>query len=122
VAVVDGGVVQHADLFGQSVLCTPDVGSNRAEAVAARLGVLNPHTHADSYPVDVEEANAPAILVGHDVAVDCRSGLSLERACRATGVTLVAGGGDRAIDGLRAADEALATLAAPAPVSEGAPA
>jgi molybdopterin/thiamine biosynthesis adenylyltransferase len=122
VAVVDGGVVQLADLHGQSVLYTPDVGSSRAEAVVAKLGVLNPHVRADSYPVDVEEANAHAILMGHDMALDCRGGPSLESACRAAGVTLVACPGPHAIDGLRAAQEALDALAAPAPVAEGAPA
>ena len=74
VGVVDGGVVGRADLCGQSLLYTPDVGANRAEAVAAKLGVLNTDTQAESYPVDVEEANARAILIGHDVALDCRGG------------------------------------------------
>jgi adenylyltransferase/sulfurtransferase len=122
VGVVDGGVVGRGDLCGQSLLYTPDVGSNRAEAVAAKLGVLNTDTQADSYPVDVEEANAHAILLGHDVAVDCRGGASLEEACRSTGVTLVTADGSRAVDGLKAAEQALEKLAAAAEVTQGAPA
>lgn len=120
VGVVDGGVVDRADLCGQSLLYTPDVGSNRAEAVAAKLGVLNTDTQAESYPVDVEEANAHAILLGHDVAVDCRRGASLEDACRSTGVALVIADGSRALDGLRAAEQVLEMLAAASAVTEGA--
>jgi molybdopterin/thiamine biosynthesis adenylyltransferase len=120
VGVVDGGNVDRADLCGQSVLYTPDVGSNRAEAVAAKLGVLNTDTQAESYPVAIEEANADAILLGHDVAVDCRGGISLEQACRSTGVALVIADGNRALDGLRAADQALEMLATAPEVAEGA--
>jgi adenylyltransferase/sulfurtransferase len=120
VGVVDGGQVTLGDLTGQSVLYTPDVGSNRAEAVAAKLGVLNTDVHADSYPVDVDEANAPAIVMGHDVAVDCGRGLPLQEACRAAGVALVSAPGPRAADGLRAAEAALAALTTHA--REGAPA
>jgi molybdopterin-synthase adenylyltransferase len=120
VGVVDGGVVTLGDLTGQSVLYTPDVGSNRAEAVAAKLGVLNTDVHSESYPVDADEANAPAIVMGHDVALDCGSAVPLEEACRAAGVVLVAARSPRAADGLRAAEEALAMLAAPA--RAGAPA
>ena len=120
VGVVDGGIVDRADLCGQSLLYTPDVGSNRADAVAAKLGVLNTDTQAESYPVDVEEANAHAILLGHDVAVDCGGGIPLEETCRSSGVALVTADGSRAIDGLRAAEQALELLAAPSEVAEGA--
>jgi molybdopterin/thiamine biosynthesis adenylyltransferase len=114
VAVVDGGIVGRGDLYAQSVLYTPDVGANRAEAVTAKLRVLNTDIHADSYPVDVEEANAAAILMGQDVAVDCHGGQPLDDACRATGVALVLASGKAAADGLQAAEEALALLTAPA--------
>lgn len=120
VGVVDGAQVTLADLTGQSVLYTPDLGSNRADAVAAKLGVLNTGVHAESYPVDVDELNAPAIVMGHDVAIDCGSGPPLEEACRAAEVALVRVPGPRAADGLRAAEEALALLTAGA--REGAPA
>jgi molybdopterin/thiamine biosynthesis adenylyltransferase len=120
VAVVDGGTVVAGDLCGQSVLYTPDLGANRAEAVAAKLGVLNPATRAESYPVDVDAANGDAIVMGHDVALDCGAGVALDEACRANEVALVRAGGSTALDGLRAADEALQLLAVPAPATEGA--
>jgi molybdopterin/thiamine biosynthesis adenylyltransferase len=113
VAVVDGGATSRADLVGQSVLYTPDVGANRAEAVAAKLRVLNTHVHTDSYPVDIEEANATAILTGHDVAVDCAGGSALADACRAAGVELVVARGPAAADGLAAAAAVLELLVAP---------
>ena len=122
VGIVDGGAVEPADLCGQSLLYTPDIGSNRAEAVAAKLGVLNTDAQPESYPVDVEEANAQAIVIGHDLVLDCRGSGSLEEACRATGVRLLVADGTRAVDGLNAAEQALAALAAPAAVTEGAPA
>ena len=120
VAVVDGGLVERRDLCGQSLLYTPDVGANRAEAVSAKLGVLNTDTRTESYPVDAGEANAHAILMGHHVALDCRAGPSLEDACRATDVALVVADGTRTGDGLRAAEQALELLAAARPVPEGA--
>jgi molybdopterin/thiamine biosynthesis adenylyltransferase len=120
VGVVDGGTVAVGDLCAQSMLYTPDVGSNRAEALTAKLGVLNPGTRAESYPVDMDEANRQAILMGHDVALDCGAGLPLEDACSASGVALVTAPGTAALDGLHAADEALQLLTAPARTTEGA--
>jgi molybdopterin/thiamine biosynthesis adenylyltransferase len=71
VAVVDGATVALADLGAQLLQYTPDVGSNKAESVAAKLGVLNPLVQVESYPVPVDDANAAAIVDGHDVALDC---------------------------------------------------
>jgi molybdopterin/thiamine biosynthesis adenylyltransferase len=123
VAVVDGGAVERADLCGQSVLYTPDIGANRAEAVAAKLGILNTNAQAESYPVHVEKANAQAILAGHDLALDCRGGgLPLADACDAAGADLIVAAGGTASDGLQAAEQGLQLAAAPGPVSEAAPA
>jgi adenylyltransferase/sulfurtransferase len=123
VAVVDGGAVALADLCGQSVLYTPDVGANRAEAVAAKLGILNTETQAESYPVDVEAANAHPIIAGHDLVLDCRGGgLPAAEACRAAGAELIAAAGSAASDGLRAAEEALERAGARERMSEAAPA
>ena len=45
---------------------------------------------------------------------------SLEEACRSAGVALVTADGSRALDGLRAAEQALEMLAAASAVAEGA--
>ena len=71
VAVVDGGSVRLADLAGQALYYTPDVGQGKADTVAGKLGLLNPEVQVDSYPVHVEAANAAAIVVDHDVVLDC---------------------------------------------------
>ena len=110
VAVVDGAMVTLGDLCGQALLYTPDVGANRADAVVAKLGVLNPHVHAESYPVDVDDRNAEAILIGHDVALDCGDGLPDEAA--RVDIELVRAEGAGASDGLRAAARAIDLLAA----------
>ena len=106
VAVVDGGAVTLGDLCGQALLYTPDVGANRAEAVVAKLGVLNPHVHAESYPVDVDETNAEAILAGHDVALDCVGGIPGDLA----DIACVRSRGDGPRDGIAAAALAVQTL------------
>ena len=95
VAVVDGATTTLGDLCGQASLYTPDVGANRAEAVVAKLGILNPNVQAEAYPVDVDEANAAAIVMGHDIALDCSrdSGEQLAAACAEHGVELICGGG-----------------------------
>jgi len=108
VAVVDGGAVTLGDLCGQALLYTPDVGANRAEAVVAKLGVLNPHVHAESYPVDVDEGNAEAILAGHDLAIDCIGGIPAEVA----GLALVHAHDDGPGGGIVAAALAIEMLAA----------
>jgi molybdopterin/thiamine biosynthesis adenylyltransferase len=114
VAVVDGSSVQPADLVGQAMLYSPDVGANRAEAVVAKLGLLNPHVHAESYPVDVDAHNAAAIVLGHDIALDCtRAGEHLAAACAAADVQLLRAEGGDILAGAAAATAAIERLVAP---------
>jgi adenylyltransferase/sulfurtransferase len=91
--IVDGGEVPLSDLHGASLHFTPDAGRSRAESAAAKLGLLNPDVQAEAYPVDVEEANAEAIITGADAVVDCSAERStrwlVNRACCATGTALV---------------------------------
>ena len=70
VALVDGGTVGLADLAGQAIYYTPDIGMNKADVVAAKLGLLNPEVQAESYPVPLDAQNASAIVEGHDVVLD----------------------------------------------------
>lgn len=113
VAVVDGGKVTLEDLSGQALLYTPDVGANRAETVVAKLGVLNPNVHAESYPVDLETANADAIVLGHDVAIVSAAGDpdgAAAGACAAAGIPVVPADGGCAA-GIEAAEGAMALFA-----------
>jgi molybdopterin-synthase adenylyltransferase len=116
VGVVDGAQVTLADLTGQSVLYTPDLGSNRADAVAAKLGLLNTGVHAESYPVEVDEQNAGAIVMGHDVALDCAAeGDHLAAGCAAAEVELLRADGDDIRAGADAAGAAIELLIARVP-------
>jgi molybdopterin/thiamine biosynthesis adenylyltransferase len=69
------------------------VDETRAEALAARLRMLEPEVQIDSYPARLETANAGAIVAGHDLVVDCsnseESRLAVNDACIVLGVPLV---------------------------------
>jgi adenylyltransferase/sulfurtransferase len=121
VAVVDGAVTALGDLCAQGSLYTPDVGANRAEAVAAKLGILNPSVQAEPYPVDVDEANAGAIVMGHDVALDFsgRAGDALAAACAQYGVELISADSTGTVAGVIAAGSAISHLTAQVPSAEG---
>lgn len=116
VAVVDGATTALGDLCGNACLYTPDVGANRAEAVTAKLGILNPNVQAEAYPVDVDEANAAAIVMGHDIVLDFAGAPALPAACEEHRVGLISAEGTATIwGGALAARTALATLTSSAP-------
>ena len=87
VAVVDGGTIRLEDLVGQALYYTPDVGYNKADVLAAKLGLLNPEVQAESYPVALEAQNAGAIVAGHDVVLDCTHDPEVAAALAAAGVS-----------------------------------
>jgi molybdopterin/thiamine biosynthesis adenylyltransferase len=122
VAVVDGARTALGDLCGQAALYTPDIGANRAEAIAAKLGILNPNVQVDPYPVDVDEANAAAIVMGHDVALDFSRAAAgaLVAACAEHGVELISADSTGTVAGVIAAGAAISHVAAGVPAAEGA--
>jgi adenylyltransferase/sulfurtransferase len=69
--IVDEDVVELSNLHRQPLHQTPDVGRQKAENAAMKLGVLNPEVTLDSYPVRIDANNAAAIVMGADVVVDC---------------------------------------------------
>jgi adenylyltransferase/sulfurtransferase len=115
VAIVDGATTALGDLCAQACLYTPDVGANRAEAVTAKLGVLNPNVQAEAYPVDVDEANASAIVLGHDVVLDFSGGDLLSATCAEHGVELISADEPGTVAGVIAAGAAIAYLTTPVP-------
>jgi molybdopterin-synthase adenylyltransferase len=119
VAVVDGAATGLGDLCGQASLYTPDVGANRAEAIAAKLGILNPNVHVDPYPFDVDDANAAAIVMGHDVAMDFSGAASLPAACAEHGVELISADETGTVAGVIAAGAAITYLTSRVPAAEG---
>ena len=121
VAVVDGATTALGDLCAQASLYTPDVGANRAEAVTAKLGILNPNVQAEPYPVDVEESNAGAIVMGHDVALDFSgaAGDALAAACTEQGIELISADATGTVAGVIAAGAAITHLTAHVASAEG---
>ena len=96
IGIVDSDPVELSNLQRQPLHYTPDIGTNKAESAAAKLGVLNPGVTAEPYPVRLDAANAEAIVSGADVVVDCTDTFAtryvVNDACCAAGVQLVEAG------------------------------
>ena len=95
VGVVDPEEVSLSGLHRQLLHYTPDLGRNKAENAAAKLGFLNPEVQVDAYPARLDEENAEALATGYDVVVDCANevvtSVAAARACSALGIPLVSG-------------------------------
>ena len=115
VAFVDGTTTALGDLCGNACLYTPDVGANRAEAVAAKLGILNPNVQAEPYPVDLDHDNSGAIVMGHDIVLDFTGAPALPAACEEHNAQLIAADGTGTVAGALAAEAALTYLTSQVP-------
>ncbi len=93
IGLVDHDTVELSNLHRQPLYLSPDVGAQKAELAAARLGLLNPEVVLEAYPVELSEANADAVVMGADVVVDCTDSFEsryvVNDACCAQGVALV---------------------------------
>jgi molybdopterin/thiamine biosynthesis adenylyltransferase len=89
--VVDPAVVELGDLPRQPLHFTPDLGIPKAQNAAVKLRALNPEVVIEPYPARVDADNAPAIVAGADVVVDCTGGVEVNDACCAAGIPLVWG-------------------------------
>src|SRR3954453_538935 len=56
--IVDEDIVEVSNLHRQPLHWTPDVGRQKAENAALKLGVLNPEVVVEPYPVLLSEQNA----------------------------------------------------------------
>lgn len=94
--VADGDTVELSNLHRQILHFTADEGTNKAEGICAKLGLLNPEVLAQPYPVRVEQDNAAAIVAGFDVIVDCCDNLEtrylVNDACVKASIALVESG------------------------------
>jgi molybdopterin-synthase adenylyltransferase len=96
IGIVDSDAVELSNLHRQPLHFTPDVGINKAENAAVKLGVLNPEVVVEPYPVRLEPDNAEAIVAGADVVLDCSDTFEtryvVNDACCAEQVPLVEAG------------------------------
>ena len=94
--LVDEDAVELSNLHRQPLHLTPDVGMPKAQAAAAKLGLLNPEVVVEPYPATLNAGNAEAIVMGADVVVDCTDSFEsrylVNDACCAQGVALVEAG------------------------------
>lgn len=94
--IVDDDDVELSNLHRQLLHLTPDVGVPKAQSAASKLSFLNPEIVVEPYQARFEEANAAALVEGHDLVVDCSDSFAtryaVNAACCAARVPLVEGG------------------------------
>jgi adenylyltransferase/sulfurtransferase len=71
IGIIDSDTVSISNLQRQVLYVTGDNGRVKADAAAKRISLLNPLIRVISYPVRLTVENAPDILAGYDIAVDC---------------------------------------------------
>jgi molybdopterin/thiamine biosynthesis adenylyltransferase len=95
ISLVDGAFVEQGDIGVSPLQFTPDLRAGKADALVAKLGLINPGVHAQAFPADVSAENAVAILTGVDCVVDCVGVVEIseavELAAKEIGVVVVAG-------------------------------
>ncbi|MFN7174872.1 MAG: HesA/MoeB/ThiF family protein [Thermaurantiacus tibetensis] len=92
--IVDDDCVALSNLQRQTLYATADIGRPKAEVAAERLAALNPHVCILARAERLTEANAAALLAGHDLVLDGTDSFAaravVNRACVALGLPLVA--------------------------------
>lgn len=94
--IVDDDEVELSNLHRQTLYATADLGEPKAHAAVAKLQLVNPDVLVEPYQVRFEADNADALVVGHDLVVDCSDSFEtryrVNRACCVSGQWLVEGG------------------------------
>ena len=94
--IVDDDAVELSNLHRQLLHFTPDLGVAKVESAAAKLRFLNPDVVVEPYQMRVDAGNAPALLEGQDLVVDCSDSFAtrytVNAACCAARVPLVEAG------------------------------
>src|SRR3954469_6868129 len=94
--IADSDIVEVSNLHRQHVHFSPDIGVPKVESAAAKLRFLNPAVLVEPYQVRVDADNAPGLVEGQDLVVDCSDGFetryAVNAACCAAGIPLVEGG------------------------------
>lgn len=92
---VDGDVFSPSNLNRQLLCLESNLGKNKAEEAAIRVGQVNSEIRIDAHRLYMDQANAPQLLSGCDLAVDAldnvESRLMLEEACTQENIPLIHG-------------------------------
>jgi molybdopterin/thiamine biosynthesis adenylyltransferase len=96
IGIVDDDAVELSNLHRQHLHFTPDLGVPKSESAAAKLRFLNPDVVIEPYQMRVDAENAPGLVEGQDLVVDCSDAFAtryaVNAACCAAGVRLVEAG------------------------------
>jgi molybdopterin/thiamine biosynthesis adenylyltransferase len=92
-SLVDGAFVT-ADDDAHPLQFSPDAGAGKADALVAKIALINPESLVLPFPADLDGANAEAIIADADVVVDCTgsdaAAEALSAACASTATALIA--------------------------------
>jgi adenylyltransferase/sulfurtransferase len=91
--LADGDVVELSNLQRQIAHGDRDIGSNKAQSVAAAVAAINEEVELEVIPRQLQETDLPAIIDRADVVIDATDNYpvryALNRACIAAAIPLV---------------------------------
>jgi len=94
--IADDDAVELSNLHRQLLHFTPDIGVPKVESAATKLRFLNPEIVVEPYQVRVDATNAPGLIEGQDLVIDCSDSFetryAINAACCAAEIDLVEGG------------------------------
>lgn len=93
ITLVDADRVEESNLHRQTLYRLSDLGRPKAEAAAASLAGLNPETEIRPVTARLDPLNAPGLLDGVTLALDCADSFAvsyiLSDCCRDAGLPLI---------------------------------
>ncbi len=93
--VADGDCVESSNLQRQVIYRTSDIGLNKAQATAVQVKLLNPNCKVRAVQTFLAEEQLNLEVMLADVVLDCSDNFptrqAVNRACHASGTTLVSG-------------------------------
>lgn len=93
--LVDADHVDLTNLHRQLLYATPDVGMSKLTAARTRLQAINPDVAVATHELRLTDANAAALVAGHDIVIDATDNFptryALNAACLAHDVPFVYG-------------------------------